>query len=284
MSDYSSEIKDFESEYYPGEREIIILRSSNNGGAGRAGGKKLWTASALFLAYIDAATGELKSGEGRVVWPMTEEEYSNNRKSMFKLKPEHIYRLRVRELIDKTVPEGRLSSFYNRFMLVEVLEENAENKVLSELLAEYKRPVILNDEQLGSFTLNKDLKFFEGKISWNDKSILAYFDVALDDEATWQQGLEGLRELVDNREELDATLRAFAAQKLTSLANDWREDESDKEITEQDFAERISINSISIGRDGRYCMYYNDDDMFYGHVITVYGGFSTGPEGANMEG
>lgn len=72
-----------------------------------------------------------------------------------------IFRLIVRELKDKTIPEGYLPSIANRLMVVKVLDENINNSELLEILADYKKPIILNDNELGVFELNKDLRWFD---------------------------------------------------------------------------------------------------------------------------
>lgn len=40
-------------------------------------------------------------------------------------------------------------------------------------------------------------------------------------------------------------------------------------ITEETFAERITISELSIDPDGNITVYYNDDDMFWGHIIEI---------------
>lgn len=59
--------KTFEKE----EQEIIVLRHEG-GGAGKRNG--FWDAIAYFLAYVDCKTGLLHKEEGRLVYPVSEEE------------------------------------------------------------------------------------------------------------------------------------------------------------------------------------------------------------------
>ncbi len=85
--------------------------------------------------------------------------------------------------------------------------------------------------------------------------------------------------------------RAFAAEKLTELANDWQDkgyDDEDGEdlaaITEESFAGRLVISELSIDAEGDYEVYYDDDDMFWGHVIIVNGSVDGGMEDAYIAG
>jgi len=157
--------EEFEAAYTKDEKEILVVTSDfyAAGGAPRPGKPTLRSAFREFLAYVDLATGEVRPGKGRIEWPISEEEW--NEKSWHRLDSETIYRLRVRELIDKTVPEGRIPSFSNRFLLVSVLEEGVENSDLQAILSAYREPVSITNE-VGEFTLNKDLGLFDGSVEW----------------------------------------------------------------------------------------------------------------------
>ena len=73
----SAKDKDYEvlaSEYRKEEKEILALTSDASSGAGKGQRESLWTATKYFLAYVDISTNELKKGDGRIVWPLSEEE------------------------------------------------------------------------------------------------------------------------------------------------------------------------------------------------------------------
>ena len=96
--------KKFEQEYSEKEQELLVLTSENVGGA--AGfGEGIWKPSADFLASVDLSTGEVSRKEGRLNW-LAEE--SQRKGWIHQLKPLTIYRVRCREKLDKTVPEGML--------------------------------------------------------------------------------------------------------------------------------------------------------------------------------
>ena len=79
--------------------------------------------------------------------------------------------------------------------------------------------------------------------------------------------------------------RASAARELTALACEWREsaDEEASEITEESFGARIELRSIAMDAAGSFSAYFDDDDMFFGHCVTVYGTLTDGVTAANME-
>ena len=278
--------KDFEafaSEYQNEEKEILVLTSDGGGG-----GSKMydsWDASKYFLAYVDVASKELKIGDGRINWLISDEDQKKYGCSWpHYFKSGAIYRLRVRELIDKTVPEGRLSSYYNRFMVIDVLEENVHNDELHSILAEYRKPIIITDKTLGEFELNKDLGLFNGNVNWLGKDISVSLEVNPDSKSTWAKAISVLRTMFEQQKQKDSEFRVFAANQLVDPANDWRQDEDTVEITKQNFIERISLLELAVTSGGSFTAYYNDDDMFLGHAVTVHGNIKKGLKSANIEG
>ncbi len=273
----------FEGSYQSEEKEILVLIGKVTGGAGKY--RDSWDASQSFLAYVDLETNELKDGKGRVDWLISEEQCKEHGTCWpYYFEDETIYRLKVRELIDKEVPEGRLSSFYNRFMVVEVLEKDLQNDELQAVLTEYRRPIEIVDEKLGKFDLNKDYGMFEGSIKWLDEDVSVFLEVDKDDEETWTEVMDILRMLHGQQEQKDLEFKTYASEELTELANDWLEDEN-QVITKDDFIKRISLSEFSISYDGgSFTAYFQDDDMFYGHVVSVYGNIEDGLESADIEG
>ncbi|MDP8051241.1 DUF2262 domain-containing protein [Pasteurella atlantica] len=261
--DYQS----YESIYNTEEIEILVLFSDKSGGGVKF--RNSWDLSAYFLAYINLQTNELHEGDGRINWLLSDE--LNKSKGLYYpyyFQDGEICRLKVRELKDKTIPEGMLESAYNKFMVVEVLEREVQAKQLEKILEEYRKPVIISDDILGEFQLNKDLDFFEGSIEWLDNKVSVYLNIDQDDKNTYQLALDILRYIHKEQSIKDQVFRKFAAEELTDLANDWAED-PDTEITEEEFAKRISLSSLSIDYDGTVLAYYDDDDMFYSHIIEI---------------
>lgn len=181
MQTYEEAFAAFDGAYIENVSEILVVTNNQSAGASRSGNTKLWIAAISFLAYVGCGSSALVRGEGQVVWPIGEK---NTLDCLQRLQPQCIYRLRVRVLRDKSVPAGRLASFYNSFLLVEVLEEHARNRELLEILEEYLRPVVLEDEVLGRFELNQDLELFHGCIPWGGHKISASLQVDVQDKAS----------------------------------------------------------------------------------------------------
>lgn len=279
----NKDLEAFSKQYQNEEKEILVLTSDQSGGGAKF--YNSWNSTQYFLAYIDLETNVLKNGDGRINWLVSEKEY--DKRGIFfpyYFKGGTIYHLKVRELIDKTVPEGRLPSAYNSFMVVEVLNENVQNETLLHTLKEYREPVNIMDKQLGKFELNKDYGSLTGELDWLDNTISVFLEIDVENKESWKEAIEILRILFDQQKQIDLEFRTYAGEELTDLANDWLEDEENEEITKNDFLKRLSLSELVVTFKGDYTAYYDDDDMFYGHVIVVSGNIKTGISSANIAG
>ena len=263
-------------------REILVLLAGG-GGAGQRSG--FWDVSRYFFAYVDCQTGALHAADGRIVYPVSDEQ-NDAGGILDRFRREAVYRLKARKKIPSEVPEGVTASSQNQFLVVEVLEEDASCPALEEVLAEYRRPVVVVDEVLGELTLDKDLDMFEGEVLWRGEQICVSLEVDAANEDTWADARRAMKTMLADQERWDRDMRAFAARELTELACEWREsaDEEVPEITEESFAQRIELRTIAMDADGSFSAYFDDDDMFFGHCVTAYGTLADGVTAANMEG
>ena len=263
-------------------KEILVLLAGGSG-AGKMNG--FWDVSHYFIAYVDCQTGALHTGDGRIVYPVSDEEHDAGG-LLDRFRREAVYRLKVRKKISHEIPEGVTASSQNQFLIVEVLEEDSPCPALEGVLAEYRRPVVVTDEVLGELTLDKDLDTFEGEILWRGEQIFVVLEVDAADEDTWADARRAMKVMLAEQDRWDHDMRASAARELTDLACKWREsaDEEVPEITEESFARRIELRSIAMDADGSFSAYFDDDDMFFGHCVTAYGTLTDGVTAANMEG
>ena len=262
--------------------EIVVLLAGSSGAAKRNG---FWESAHSYLAYVDCETGILCADDGRLVYPVSDEEYAAGG-ILGRFRDEEIYRVAARKKIQQELPEGMSASSQNLLLVVEVLEENPPCPALEEVLAEYRRPVVLNDQELGELTLDKDYDTFEGGISWRGEDIDISLEVDSSSEDTWTAAVAAMKQMMTDQDRWDRDMRAFAARELTELACDWREsaDEDVPEITEESFAQRIELTSIAMDPEGSFSTYFDDDEMFFGHCVVVYGTLEDGVSSAVMAG
>ena len=274
--------EEWECTFEEDAREILVLLA---GGAGAGKRNGFWDVSHYFIAYVDCQTGALHTGDGRIVYPVSNEEHDAGG-ILDRFRREAVYRLKARKKIPHEVPEGVTASSQNQFLIVELLEEEPPCPALEEVLADYHRPVVVVDEVLGELTLDKDLDMFEGEALWRGEQICVSLEVDEVNEGTWADARRAMKEMLTEQDRWDGDMRASAARELTELACEWREsaDEEVPEITEESFARRIELRSIAMDADGSFSAYFDDDDMFFGHCVTVYGTLADGVTAANMEG
>ena len=269
---------EWEDSFEEKEQEILVLRHEGDVTSKRNG---FWEVAVLCLAYIDCETGELHKEECRFVFTASEKEYENHLIPEFD--KDTAYHLKVRKKLPEELPEIMIKRL--DFLLVDVIEKNAKSPELEEILAEYKKPIIIEDDILGELLYDKTINSFEGHIPWLDKNIVIFLDVDKDNKAGITKARKAMKELYLNAEKWDEKMRTFAAKKLVDLARDWCESEEEAlKITEESFAKRIGIESISMTSGGSFTAYFNDDDIFAGHCITVAGSLKKGITSASMGG
>ena len=269
-------LSEWEDTFEKKEKEIIVLRHEGGGGSLRNG---FWDWDEYFLAYVDCETGELHKEEGRIEFPVIDKE-----ETPFQFKDETIYKLRVREKLSEEVPEGALPS-KNYFLVVDILEEDAVCPELEEMLIEYRKPVVLQDDILGELTYDKQLKSFEGNMAWLRGKIHISLYVDKNNKSGITKAKKALKTMVLEQEKWDADLRSFAAKELTKLACEWAEsDEEAAKITEESFAKRISLSLIWVTSGASFSACFDDDELFFGHSIAVSGSLKKGMISAKIEG
>ena len=263
----------FSDKFLPEEKEIIALIETPTNGASYYNGA--WVPSNDPLAYIDVETGELFYKNTRIEW-LVEKDW----KHFFQA--QKAFRLKVRPI----KPENASKVFQHTFMLVEIVEENVTEPRFEAILEEYNTEVTYEDDDF-SLELNKIYGSFEGGMYYQEEKDGLSLNVHTDD-------IEKLKELLNlfrqtalaNFKAWIEHLKTFAAEKLTTLANKWQkeEDANAPEITPKHFAERMSITELVLFADERFCIYFDDDDIFWGHAITVYGNLNGELKEATIEG
>lgn len=157
---------------------------------------------------------------------------------------------------------------------------------LKAILDEQKKPVTFWESGLGTFALNRSVGWFETEADWLGQPVRLEFD----QDENRADCLLSFHTLMDQQAEWDQRVRALAADKLLSLANDWEadtagnEEREAEEITREDFMSRMELDAVQVYEDGSFDFWFNDGDLFWGHFIHVTGSLQSGPEDAQMEG
>ena len=276
--EFKKKLEKYGNMYEEEVQEMLILTGENLGGAYSLT-RGIWIPSANFLAGADTESGEINSGEGELFWLAEEKDRDG---WIFDLKPLTIYHIKCRKRKAEKNKENA-EQLLNKYMLVEVVGRNLQNEGLLNVLSDYRKPVFIEDGQCGRFELERVYGCFSAVLPWNGGECNVSLDYDGKDIETAKKALAAFKEIYADIARWDRDFRDFAARKLTELANDWQPG-GGATISEENFSSRILISEISIDEDGEYTVYYDDDDMFYGHVILVTGSLKEGMTSAEIAG
>lgn len=264
----NKQFKAFAAQFAPEELTILAVTGANGFGGGRAGKEKLWRASIGLTAWMEEDSPDIHRGEF-VLSTIADDQLL-----------EHLQRRVPRDFIIKF--KGRVSEDGKGLLLLD-LPEPAFDPDLKAILEEQKKPVTFWEEGLGTFTLNRQVDWFETELDWLGAEISLVFD----QDENRADCVMNAKALLADAAGWDKRVREYAADELLSTANDWAgqmEDEEPQEITREQFVERMELESIEVRADGSFQFWFGDGDLFYGHSIWVSGDLENGPNDAAMEG
>lgn len=253
------------------EKEIIVLINSKGTFASKitSENESSLVANVELIAYIDCMTNELIKSNSKVEWPITTEDINKN--FIYNIEKYHIYHLKVKELDP------------NNFLLVDVLERDLENQLLKETLkeCEQKAAIVIEEPDLGKFTLDKNLKAFISQMDWLNpkKQINVSLNIG---ENSRLKALEKvgaffntLEKLVGNKKEWDKKLKIYAAENLIDLANELRKNLKGMfkfiKIWKWRFIGKIELINLDINPNGEFIATFDDKKLFVGHKIIING-------------
>lgn len=164
--------------------------------------------------------------------------------------------------------KGRVSEDGRRLLLLD-LPEPGFDPDLKAILERQKKPVTFWEDGLGTFTLNRQVDWFETEADWLGTAVSLVFD-RKEDRAGCARNA---RKLLAGAESWDRRVREYAAGELAGRLGD--DEQTDG------FLERMEPESIEIRGDGRFEFWFGDGDM--GRSIRVSGDLENGPDSAGVE-
>ena len=262
--EYKKRFPKLQVEYQPEELTILAVTGANGFGGGKTHGEELWTISIGLTAWMEEDSPDIHRGEF-VLSTIGDDQLL-----------EILRRRTPRDFIVKF--RGRVSEDGRRLLLLD-LPEPGFDPDLKAILEEQKKPVTIEEEGLGVFTLNRQVNWFEAGVDWLGTEISLVFDREEDRAGC----AANARALLASAADWDRRVREYAAGELLDSANDWAED-GEEPITREQFMERMEPESVEIRADGSFEFWFADGEMFYGHSIHVSGDLTGGPDAAQMEG
>ena len=276
--------EEFYEMYEPEEQEVVALINRCIGGGYNWKGN-FWEMTVVTLGVVFCDTGKVSTKEERLEWPVTDEE-RNSEKGWERFQNEQICRLKIRRMKEEWAKD--LVAW--PWCISQVVKAHEDCPELQAVLDEYHKPVVIQDQVLGELKLDKDYDTFEGEIQWCGKDVLLSLEVNAESKPSWTRARSAAKKLLADCETWDKAMRELAAKNLTELANNWlsqdeenpRDPETDP-ITEEELARRISMTSLSVTSGGSFTAWFDCDEMFTDHAVTVYGSLKKGLKTANIE-
>lgn len=289
---------DYLKDYSEKEEEITVLIKSGVLGAVVENGYKF--PDTKFFAYIDS-DGNLVEEEGILEWFLKEDEegvkYSFSQFGIYKVKVRRIKEngtyFYLVGILDENATNDELEKIKAERMNP-IFLENKYGKFNFDFELNWfdnkieidgnKIHIAINIEEKNEEAekICKKLEEYLDNFQENDKANREYAAKELIETAKdWAE-----EELIDLDDYIDDYLYGEKEEKVEAFKEKWKdsdeateeiwqkrwetgENTEDKGLTESSFAKRIKIESIDIYDDGSLELFYNDDDIFYGHVIVI---------------
>jgi len=263
----SQEFKAFAADFLPEETDIVAVTAPTPFSSKPVGETGLFKVALSLTAWMDEYTHELQQGEGRL-------EAMVERTLLEYL----LTRVPGNFIITATV---RPSEDGKRFMMTD-LPKPGFDPDLKAILEEQKKPVTLEVENLGTFTLSRTLGWFESSVDWGDSEVSLTFDQA---EETREGAQDTARALLAEQDRWDERIRAYAAETLLDKANGLlAEDEEADTLSSEEFLEQLALDSVFAAPDGAFEFWFTCYGLPMANPVRVSGNLTDGPTAAVMDG
>lgn len=164
--------------------------------------------------------------------------------------------------------------------IVKITESRAENQ---PVLPKENFPSEIVIPQLGVFKLSAMFQdVYENTIDWCRGSV----NLSLNTEG--YETIETLKklalQLAQSKNTINSQLLAFLISELLPAINENPTEALEKELSDEDFIEAITLENIEIYTTGEYTFWFDDGYLLGGHAIQVNGSISDGPMSLDTPG
>ena len=224
-----------------------------------------------FIACVNPATGDISRKTSELSWKFPNDRERPDEYLTF-FEPNTVYRIIGRR-------HRTCDYIYPLKTLEEMDPETAAVKYppLRKVIEDYRKVQTLQSQVFGQIALNKEMNWYEGEGNWCGEPIRFSFEV--EDIRNVRRAMKRTERIFAKAEALDRKMRKAAARELTELADEWQDsddddcDEDDEKerpaITGEEFARRLRPSEIAIDPYGEFVFYYEDDNLFFGHAVSV---------------
>lgn len=145
-----------------------------------------------------------------------------------------------------------------------------------------RRPVVVDDQILGSLTLDRRIRSFQGRAAFCGRDVRVSLDAETD--TAMHKALAHAHSIWRDQVRWQRDAVASAVAGLLETMNDNWLPEDESELSGEEFGERLTLEDISVDEDGSLSFWFGDGDMFAGHSVCVTGSIAEGFDHAEIAG
>ena len=287
----------FFEQYESEEHEVIVIIGNSGGYPTKNAETDIYDISIQTMAMLFCDSGELVTKKMWLDMPVAEEDCNNDALSE-RFEPEKLFRLKIR----KMKKEYQDLSSTPEWCISQVLNENKECPVLSNLLDEYYKDDVIKDEVLGELKFNRFGGVLASDLNWCNMLIAFQLRVDALDRKSWPQAISLAKTMVADCKSWDKKIRKYAASMFTEDGNKFLEDmfhyeygdeydeygnhvsgETPQRVTERQFASALYICILEINADGYFYAILKSRKYLGGKTIEVEGNVNTGIDSADID-
>ncbi|MCM1298291.1 MAG: DUF2262 domain-containing protein [Firmicutes bacterium] len=244
--------KKFEEVFAAEEREMIFLTGETIGFMWCVA-RDFWQQGAVYLGRSDPADGKTVAEVGHIFFQCESGD----------IDPLTRYRVKCRELKDKTPPADMPSLSMNDFLITEILEKNAADPRLEEMLRKYRDESVYEDRDFGSFYLDRSVKMYIGSVGMFGHKCELALEYDEEDSSAVSEALRHFKEIYKNKEQWDKKLRTYAAKEIESKYG------AKLKLGAEEISERIKPARVYAYSYGGFNVEFDDDGLLRGNEIDV---------------
>lgn len=260
VSPQELQVQEFARKFLPEEMDLVVVTGPEGVSADRKEGEALWTLTTPLTAWMDEDDGVV-STRPALLQILADDRLRDYLRHQ--LPANFIIKARVRPGVDG-----------DAFQLVGMPEPGFDPE-LKAILNEQVKPVTLEAEGIGTFTLIRSANWFATQIDWVGQSV----QLTINNGEEQENALSVARTLLSDPEGWDARLRSFAADRLLEAINDRMEEEP---VTREELLESLTAESVQVEAEGAFAVWYAGDVLF-GTAVQVTGTVDQGPADAQLE-
>jgi len=253
------QVQEFAQKFLPDEFVLVAVTGPEGLASDRKEDEALWTMTLPLTAWMDEDDGVV-STQPALLQTLADDRLRDYLRHQ--LPGNFIIKVRVRPGKD-----GDL------FQLVGMPEPGFDPE-LKAILDEQVKPVTLETEDLGTFTLIRSMNWFETQTDWLGQSIQLTFNQGEEQE----DSLTTARALLSGAADWDRPLRDYVADHLLDKVNEQLEESVSREA----LLESLSPESLQAGPNGSFAIWYASD-LFWGQAARVMGTLDKGPADVRLE-